>query len=85
MPFRYIKNAINGELHRTKKIPTNFQSETTRIEAKFLKAGFPHKIIENNINDFNNVDNELMIPRWFFDERQIVMINLAFSNKNEHF
>ena len=33
VPFRYKKNAINGELHRAKKISSNFQSETTRIKA----------------------------------------------------
>ena len=26
-----------------------------------------------------------MIPRWFFDERKTIAINLPFSNKNEHF
>ena len=49
VPFRYKKNAINGELHRAKKISSNFQSETARIKAKFLKAGFPRKVIENTI------------------------------------
>ena len=44
VPFQYI---INGELHRAKKISSNFQSETARIKAKFSKAGFPHKVIEN--------------------------------------
>ena len=62
VPLRY-KNAINGELHRAKKISSNFQSETARIKAKFLKAGFPHKFIENTINNFNNIDEELTIPR----------------------
>ena len=85
VPFRYKKNAINGELHRAKKISSNFQSEIARIKAKFLKAGFPHKVIENTINNFNNVDEELMIPRWLFDERKTIAINLPFSNKNEHF
>ena len=33
VPFRYKKNVINGELHRAKKISSNFQSETTRIKA----------------------------------------------------
>ena len=85
MPFRYKKNAINGELHRARKISSNFQLETVRIKAKFSNAGFPHKIIENTINNFNNVDEELMIPRWLFDERKTIAINLPFSNKNEHF
>ena len=52
VPFRYKKNAINGELHRAKKISANFQSETARIKAKFSNAGFPHKVIENSINNF---------------------------------
>ena len=84
VPLRY-KNAINGELHRAKKISSNFQSETARIKAKFLKAGFPHKFIENTINNFDNIDEELMIPRLLFDERKTVVVSLLFSNKNEHF
>ena len=72
-------------MHRTNKIFPDFQSETARIKAKFLKAGFPHKIIENTINNFRNFDVEVMIPRWFFDERKAVAINWPFSNKNEHF
>ena len=50
-----------------------------------MKARFPHKVIENTVNNFNNVDEEFMIPRWLFDERKTVLINLPFSNKNEHF
>ena len=63
MPFRYTKNAINGELPRAREIASNFQSETARIKAKVLKAGFAHKVIENIINIFNHVAEELMIPR----------------------
>ena len=85
VPFRYKKNAINGELHRARKISSNFQLETARIKAKFSKAGFPHKVIENIINNSNNTDEELMIPRRLFDERKTIVINLPFSNKNEHF
>ena len=70
VPFRYKKNAINGELHRAKKISSNFQSEIARIKAKFLNAGFPHKVIERTINNFNNVDEELIITRWLFDEEK---------------
>ena len=66
VPFCYKKNAINGELHRVKKISSNFQSEITTIKAKFLNAGFPHKVIESTINNFNNVNEELMIPKMAF-------------------
>ena len=46
VPFRYKKNATNGELQRAKKISSNFRSELARIKAKFLKAGFSHKFIK---------------------------------------
>ena len=55
MPFQCEKNAINGELHRAKKIASNFQSKTARIKEKFLKAGFPRKVTENTINNFMNL------------------------------
>ena len=55
VPFQCKKNAINGELHRAKKIASNFQSKTARIKEKFLKAGFPRKVIENTINNFMNL------------------------------
>ena len=77
--FRYKKNSINGELHKTKKISSNFKSEIARIKAKFLKAGFPHKVVENIINNFNNVHQNLMIPGWLFDERKAGVINLPFA------
>ena len=50
-----------------------------------MKAGFPHKVIENIINNFNTVDEELLIPKWISDERKAIAINLRFSNKNGHF
>ena len=53
-------------MQKAKKISSNFQSETVKIKGKIFKAGFPHKVIENTINNFNNVDEELVIPRWFF-------------------
>ena len=45
---------------------SNFQSETARIKAKFLKADFSHKVIENTVNNFNNVDKKLMISKMAF-------------------
>ena len=51
----------------------------------FLKADFPRRVIENTISNFNNIDEELIIPRWSIDERKTVVINLPFSSKNEHF
>ena len=46
--------AINGELHRGKKIASSFQLEAARIKTKFVKNDFPRKVIENTIGNFNN-------------------------------
>ena len=64
---------------------SNFKSETARIKGNFLKAGSPHRVIKNTINKFNNGDKKLITPKWYFEERKAVAMNLPFSNKNEHF
>ena len=65
VPFGCKKKGIDGDLHRAKTIASNFLSEAARIKAKFLKAAFPHKIIENAINNFTNAIEELIITTWF--------------------
>ena len=76
------KNPINGELHKARKIASSFQSETARTKAKFLKAVFLGNFIVKAINNFNNADEELVIPKWFFNERKTVVINWTrFSKK----
>ena len=65
VPFGCKKKEIDGDLHRAKTIASNFLSEAARIKAKFLKAVFPHKIIENAINNFTNAIEELIITTWF--------------------
>ena len=57
-------------MNRAKKTFSNFQPDIARIKAKFLNAGFPHNFIGSTINNFNNIDEELMITRWLFDERK---------------
>ena len=83
--FRYKKNAINRKLHRATNFPQIFHQRQLQLKQKFLKVGFPHKVIENTINNLNNNNEELMIPRQLFDERKIISINVPVSNKNEHF
>ena len=41
IPTNYKRNAITSELHRAKKIATDFDKERMRIKTKFLHAGYP--------------------------------------------
>ena len=46
-PINYKQNAITSELHRAKKIATDFYKELRRIKTKFLHAGYPVKFIND--------------------------------------
>ena len=63
MLFGYKKNLISGEVHITTRTASHFQSEKAGIKVKLWKVGFPSKVIESIMNNFNNADEELMIPR----------------------
>ena len=41
----YKRNAIIGELHRAKKITSNFDMEIKRIVNKYTAAGFPGRFV----------------------------------------
>ena len=39
VPFKYKRNVITGELHRGKRIASNFNKDTKRIRSKYTDAG----------------------------------------------
>ena len=86
VPKRYKRNAITGELHRARRIASDFEKETTRIKKKFLSVGFPSRFVESVISDFMKVpdpDEEDIIPSWLFDDRRVLTVRLPFCPKNE--
>ena len=85
VPYKYKRSAITGELHRTKRIASNFDDETKRIRSKYKDAGDPKHVIENTVKNFTRNKDELLIPPWLFDERKYVTICLPFSSKNEKY
>ena len=53
IPTNYKRNAITSELHRAKKIATDFDKELRRIKTKFLHAGYPVNFINDTFFRFN--------------------------------
>ena len=49
-PKSYKRNAINGDLHRSKRISSNFDKEIPLIKGKFIKADYPFRFINSVIN-----------------------------------
>ena len=51
-PKRYKRNTIIGDLHRSKRISSNFNKEIHAIKQKYDKAGYPKRFISSIIKDF---------------------------------
>ena len=68
-----------------KKIATDFDKELRRIKSKFLHAGYPVKFIKDTFFRFNEEKEDLLIPKWLFNETKLVVIRLPFTPRNEKF
>ena len=84
IPKRCKRNAISVDLHRSKLISSNFDTEVQIIKSKFKLLGYPLPFIDNvirtfkekNIVDQNNVtdDDEPLIPHHI----SLKLINVSF-------
>ena len=85
-PYKWKRNTILGALNRAKRITTDWNEEVKAIKKSFIKAGYPAKLVNEVINDFENPtarDDELIIPVHWFDDRPKIGIQLPFCKKNE--
>ena len=83
--MRYKHDAIIGELHRAKKIDSNFDIEIKRIINKYTAAGFRNRFVSSIIDNFDSGKDNLIIPQWLPEERKAFTIHLPFSSSNENF
>ena len=85
----YKRNAISGELHRSKQIAPDFEKEIVQIKKKFLAANFPSRFINSVCNDFLNKEKnheniDFIIPPRFFDVKRPVILNeIPYFDNNE--
>ena len=96
IPKRYKRNAISVDLHRSKRLSSNFDTEVQIIKSKFKSVGYPLPFIDNvirtfkekNIVDQNNAtndnDDEPLIPPYFFEvNKRFILLKLPFCQNNE--
>ena len=82
-PVRDKRNVIIGELHRAKKVASNFDMEIKRIVNKYTTAAFPSRFVHSiTYNSDSGKDN---LSQWLFDERKAFTIHLPFSPSIESF
>ena len=82
IPIRYKRNAIIGELHRAKRITSNFGKEIRRIKEKYRNAGFPSNFVNETIRNFKTETEVTIIPEWLCEERKIFTVRLPYSSAN---
>ena len=84
------KNSIKVDLHRARKISTNFKEEVKFIRNKFIKADFSLPFINSIIKHFNNQQKivqqnnkeELIIPLYFSEvESTFLLPKLLYCGK----
>ena len=73
------------ELHRAKRIASDFNTELKRIRKKYRNVGFPLKFINETIWNFERGKEEIIIPEWLFDERKTFSVRFPYSPVNEKF
>ena len=87
VPKRYKRNAINGDLHRSKKISSNLNQEIIAIRDKYKKADYPSRFTESVIREFLNPSldkDDFIIPPFLFEElKPVILIELPFCDMNE--
>ena len=84
---RQKRNAIFGDLNRTKRISTDFDAEVTYIIDKFWKAGYPLRFI-NIVNDFikstSDLEDSYIIPAYLFEEQKpFILTEITFRYGHE--
>ena len=90
-PIRYKRNAIIGDLHRSKKISSHFPDEVEFIRKKYLSAGFPYRFVDSTIHNFSNPDPSRdedlpLIPNFFFEPPlPFILIELPYCPENERY
>ena len=87
IPKRYKRNTISGDLHRSRKIASNFDIEIRAIKAKYNKAGYPRRFIESVIRDFitplDKDESFITPPNMFAAKKPFLLLEIPYCEQNE--
>ena len=82
VPKMYKRNAILGDLHRARKISSNFELEKQRIKKKYLNVNFPYNFIQSTFNSYQQ-KCESLIPNWLFKKNIEKQFTLEYPFVNQ--
>ena len=87
VPKRYKRNAVIGDLHRSKRISSNFEMEIKVIKRKFRNADYPPKFLNSVIHQFftpKNNDSFIIPPDLFEESKLFILVEILCCEENEH-
>ena len=87
-PKCYKQNAINGDLHHSKRISSNFNEKIPLIKEKFMKADYPLCYINSVVNEFQKGkecgDGSFIIPPNLFEITELfIFVEIPYCELNE--
>ena len=87
IPKKYKRNTVSGNLHRSRKIVSNFDIEIRAIKAKYNKAGYARRFIERVIRDFItplDKDESFIFPlNLFVVKKPFLLLEISYCEQNE--
>ena len=87
-PKRYKRNTVNDNLHRSKRILSNFDEEIPLIKEKFVKADYPLRFINSVVNEFQKCKEygeEIFIipPNLFGITKPFIFVEIHYFQLNK--
>ena len=83
IPKKIKRNIITKDLHRAKKLSSNFNEEVLHLKQKYQNASYPVRFIESIIRDFKDKNREEKEKESRKDEKPFVLIRIPYCEKNE--
>ena len=89
IPKKIKRNNISNDLHRARKISSDFENEIKEIKKKYEKANYPLRFVESIVRDFKNKENIVVNQAEKEKEKEkenkkpLLMLRIPYCEKNE--
>jgi hypothetical protein len=83
VPKKIKRNIVTNDLHRAKKISTDFENEKKEVSKKYENAGYPKRFVASIVKIFEENQSRQPTSPEEPDERTFIPIRIPFCEKNE--
>ena len=83
----YLENTISVDLHKSRKLTSNFDIEIKSLKAKYNKAGYPRRFFESFIRDFianlNKNQSFAIPPNMFEGKKPFLVLAIPYCSRTK--